>query len=114
NARTAVAALERFAAAGHEIDPDLVSAGISSVSWPARVQVLEQGPPLLIADGAHNEDSAAALRASIERHFGRPENPVLIIGSTGGHDHLAVARAFADLSPRTIVTTSRHPKAVAP
>jgi dihydrofolate synthase/folylpolyglutamate synthase len=114
NARTAVAALERFAAAGHELDTHLIAAGISSVSWPARVQLLDAGPPLLIADGAHNADSAIALRAAVERHFGRAESPVLILGATGGHDNLAVARAFEDLSPRVVVTTSRHPKAIAP
>jgi folylpolyglutamate synthase/dihydropteroate synthase len=39
---------------------------------------------------------------------------VVLLGATGGHDPLAVARAFRDLSPRIIVTASRHPKAVGP
>lgn len=114
NARTAIAAVEKFSGHTRKLDPALVSRGISSVQWPGRVQVVDQGPPLLIADGAHNHDSAVALRAAITRHFGQPEDLVLILGSTGGHDPLAVARNFAELSPSIVVTRSRHPKAVDP
>ena len=39
---------------------------------------------------------------------------MLVLGATGGHDPLAVARAFSDLAPRVVVTRSRHPKAVDP
>ncbi len=114
NVSTAVAALDAFSANTHSLDPELSAAGISAVKWPGRVQVVEAGPPMLIVDGAHNDDSAVALRATINRHFGLPHQPVLVLGSTGGHDPLAVARAFSDLQPRVVVTRSRHPKAVEP
>lgn len=114
NACTAVAALEAFSRATKPLDPAKIASGISNVRWPGRVQLIDAGPPMLIADGAHNHDSAIALRATIARHFGLPQNPVLILGSTGGHDPLAVARAFADLRPQVVVTRSRHPKAVVP
>ena len=114
NTCTAIAALEEFSLRARQLDPVKITVGISGVRWAGRVQVVEQGPPMLIVDGAHNEDSAVALRATISRHFGEPHNPVLILGSTGGHDPLAVAGAFADLNPQVVVTRSRHPKAVEP
>ena len=114
NAATAVAALETFGARTRPLDPRKIEHGISKVRWPGRVQVIEAGPPLLIADGAHNYDSAVALRAALIRHFGPLNAPVLVLGATGGHDPLALARVFSDLSPHVIVTRSRHPKAVEP
>jgi dihydrofolate synthase/folylpolyglutamate synthase len=114
NVVTAIAALETFGARTRPLDSRGVEHGISGVNWPGRVQLLESGPPLLIADGAHSHDSAIALKAAIIRHFGPQSAPVLVLGATGGHDPLAVVRAFSDLSPRVIVTRSRHPKAVDP
>lgn len=114
NVATAVAALEVFSENTCLLSADSIARGISLVKWPGRVQLIEQGPPRLIVDGAHNHDSAVALRATVSRHLGLPENPVLILGATGGHDPVAVARSFSDLGPRVIVTRSRHPKAVEP
>jgi dihydrofolate synthase/folylpolyglutamate synthase len=114
NARTAIAALETFSMSGRRLDAGAVERGLSTVCWPGRVQVLEPGPPALVADGAHNHDSAVALRRALAQHCLLSERPVVLLGATGGHDPLAVARAFRDLSPRIIVTASRHPKAVGP
>jgi dihydrofolate synthase/folylpolyglutamate synthase len=117
NTTTAIAALEAFGAQTKPLDPQHISAGISNLKWPGRVQVLEGGEPgqsLLIADGAHSHDSATALRAALAWHFGELNSPILVLGASGGHDPLAVARAFSDLSPRVVVTRSRHPKAVDP
>lgn len=113
NVTTAIAAVEIFLE-DSGFDAKKIAEGISNVRWPGRVQLLEAGPPMLITDGAHNQDSAEALRDTLQRHFELPQNPVLILGSTGGHDPLAVARTFADLDPRVVVTRSRHPKAVLP
>ena len=114
NAATAIAALVVFSNSVIPLKQSAITQGLAKTHWPARVQVLEKGPPLLIADGAHNVDSALALKATIQRHFGTPKHLVLVLGASGGHDPLAVARVFADLSPDIVVTRSRHPKAVEP
>lgn len=114
NAATAIAALETFGTRTRPLSQRMIEHGISNVRWPGRVQVLETGPPLLIADGAHSHDSAIALKAALTRHFGPLHAPVLVLGATGGHEPLAVARVFSSLSPHVIVTRSRHPKAVEP
>ena len=112
NARTAIAAIEALDSI--DLKADRVSDGLSRVEWPARAQVVDTGPPIVMADGAHNEDAGRALYSTLQRHFGAYEDVVLVVGGTTGHDMTAVVTELADLSPRVIVTQSRHPKAVEP
>ncbi len=110
NARTAIAAIE--ALDSFDFQADSVSDGLSRVDWPARAQVVDAGPPVVVADGAHNADAGRALYSTLRRHFGAYDDVVLVIGGTTGHDVTAVVTELADLSPRVIVARSRHPKAV--
>ncbi len=112
NARTAVAALETLDS--FNLQPELVSAGLSRVTWPARAQVVDTGPPVVLADGAHNADSGRALYSTLRRHFDAHDDVVLVVGGTTGHDMTAVVSELAVLKPRVVVTQSRHPKAVEP
>ena len=112
NARTAIAAIETL----DSFDPkaDCVSAGLSRVDWPARAQVVDSGPPVVMADGAHNEDAGRALYSTLRRHFEAYDDIVLVVGGTTGHDMTAVVTELAALGPRVVITKSRHPKAVEP
>ena len=112
NARTAIAAVDAL----DSFDPkaDCVSAGLSRVDWPARAQVVDSGPPVVMADGAHNEDAGRALYSTLRRHFEAYDDIVLVVGGTTGHDMTAVVTELAALGPRVVITKSRHPKAVEP
>ena len=112
NARTAIAALE--ALDSFDLAPDKVSAGLSGVEWPARADVVDAGPPVVLADGAHNADSGRALLSTLRRHFDAYCDVVLVVGGTTGHDIAAVVAELSALRPRVVVTSSRHPKAVEP
>jgi dihydrofolate synthase/folylpolyglutamate synthase len=46
-----------------------VRAGLAGVQWPGRLEVLGDAP-LLVLDGAHNADGAAALAAALPRLVG--------------------------------------------
>jgi dihydrofolate synthase/folylpolyglutamate synthase len=112
NARTAVATLEAIASRGFPTTRSLTAKGMAAVRWPGRTQVVDQGPPLLIVDGAHNETSARAFAAALIRHFSPMPPVVAIVGTTAGHDPAGTARGLAGLSPQFVVTQSRHPKAI--
>ena len=112
NARTAIAALEALDSFG--LEPAKVSAGFSGVVWPARAEVVDTGPPVVLADGAHNADSGRALCSTLRRHFDAYKDVILLVGGTTGHDMTAVVSELAALCPRVVVTRSRHPKAVQP
>ena len=112
NARTAIAALEVLDS--FDLETDKVSAGLSAVEWPARAEVVDAGPPLVLADGAHNADSGRALCSTLRRHFDAYDDVLLVVGGTTGHDMAAVVSELAAMEPRVVVTKSRHPKAVQP
>lgn len=114
NARTAIAALETLAGAGPSLRTDSVERGLAQTCWPARFQVLSPEGPVLVVDGAHNADSAEALRSTLESRFPVRARLIVIYGGTRGHDVAETARRLAPLRPIVIPTRTRHPKAVDP
>lgn len=68
NAAVALTAVDALKARGWRIPDAAVARGLAGVQWPARFEVLCKSP-LLIADGAHNPQGAAAAAESIRMHF---------------------------------------------
>ncbi len=69
----AALAIQAFKAAGKtlgSVTEESIREGISTAVWPARFEVLAKNPYVII-DGAHNEDGARALSASLKRYFGK-------------------------------------------
>jgi dihydrofolate synthase/folylpolyglutamate synthase len=118
NARTAVAAVETLTARGLDIPPAAIERGLAEVKWPARTEVITLGPPLVLADGAHNDASALALVATLRKHFPGRTPVIYIIGGTSGHDFTDTVRTLIRHSApspeavRLVITQSRHPKAI--
>ena len=96
NCATAIAALEVLRGAGElELDPEAVRAGVGSCRWPARVELLERSPALVL-DSAHTAESIAALLAALEVHF--PGRPVrFVFGCSADKD---AQRMVGMLAPR--------------
>ncbi len=107
NAATAVAALETL-----DIPRDSIAAGLASVNWPGRLQILRRRP-LLVADGAHSGDSARRLREAIERHFPFAQL-ILIMGASVDKDVPRIVAQLAPIADTVIATRSRHPRATTP
>ncbi|MCH7699034.1 MAG: bifunctional folylpolyglutamate synthase/dihydrofolate synthase [Chloroflexi bacterium] len=112
NAATAVLAVEAMAEHGIEIDEASVRQGLAAVRWPGRIEFLKQRPAI-IADGAHNRDSARALVQTLRDDFGLT-NVTLVVGSSGDKDIEALAEELAPLAVQMIATRSRHPRAMNP
>jgi len=91
NLATAVTALDALRTAlGTPIDAAAVKAGLGGVQWAGRCSVLKREPPVVL-DGAHNEDAARALAATLADVL--PGKPVgLVLGMCGDKD---VARFLA-------------------
>ncbi len=112
NAMCAIAAAEALASGGAGVTRASTLEGLATVRWPARLEVLEEGP-LVVADGAHNPYSAERLVEAVDRYFG-PRRRVLLFGASLGHDLRGIVRALAGLEAEAVVVTaSRHPRAVA-
>ena len=111
NAATAVAALEVLARRGFNITKDSIISGLATVSWPGRFQILSHRP-LLIADGAHNPDSARRLKQPLEQYFDF-DRAILVIGVSSDKDIAGIVSELAPLFDKVIITRSRHPRAMA-
>lgn len=114
NARTAIAALEVLWESGTELNAAAIERGLAATSWPGRFQVLSTAGPAVVVDGAHNADSALALRTTFEARFPVRGRLIMVYGGTRGHDATETARHLAALKPVVVVARTRHPKAIDP
>ncbi len=110
NAATAVLALEHLAPDGSVIEEATIRTGLAAVRWPCRIELLRKRP-LVVADGAHNRDSARALAQTVRDELGRP-SAVLVVGCSGDKDVEALADELAPLATHVVATRSRHPRAM--
>ena len=111
NAAVAVASLEVLAGLGARISPASIAAGLSRVSWPGRLQILQYSP-LFVVDSAHNTDSVMKLRKALKQYF-QFDDVVLIIGTSQDKDIAGMAAGLSSLSHNIIVTRSRNLRAAA-
>jgi len=112
NAATAYAALQIGRARGLNISETAIQQGFNRVVWPARFEILQRNPPVII-DSAHNRDSALKLRLALDDYF--PGIPVVLL--FGASEDKDIAGMFAELMPRVrqmIATKSIHPRAIDP
>jgi len=69
NAAVAITALEMLRNKGYKISDEDIIAGIGTVKWPGRFEILGQDP-VFILDGAHNPQGAEAAIESLRTYFG--------------------------------------------
>ena len=109
NAATALVALR---AAGGLLAPAAGAAakGLAAVRWPCRIEYIDtpQSSSVLVADGAHNDDSMDRLIESVPE-LGRG-GAIVVFGALSGHSQEAMLGRLAAVSPRLIVVSSRHPR----
>ena len=109
NAATSYAALK---ASGLEIPDGAIQKGFAAVKWPARFEVVRREPPVIL-DSAHNQDSFARLRETLDEHF--PGKPVYLI--FGASEDKNIPGMFAEMKSKIkklIVTRADHPRALEP
>jgi dihydrofolate synthase/folylpolyglutamate synthase len=107
NAATAYAALK---SSGLPISDEAIQKGFSQVKWPARFEVVRRDPPVIF-DSAHNDDSFARLRETLETYF--PGKQVyLIFGASEDKNIPGMFREMKSKIRKLIVTRADHPRAL--
>ena len=109
NAATAYTALKT---SGIPISDEAIQKGFSQVQWRARFEVTRREPPVIF-DSAHNQDSFAKLRETLETYF--PGRQVYLI--FGASEDKNIPGMFAEMKPKIkklIVTRADHPRALEP
>jgi dihydrofolate synthase/folylpolyglutamate synthase len=107
NAATSFAALK---VSRLEISDKAIQKGFAEVKWPARFEVVRRDPPVIL-DSAHNQDSFARLRETLDEHF--PDKQVYLI--FGASEDKNIPGMFAEIKSkikRLLVTRADHPRAL--
>ena len=113
NAATALATMDALESnSNFVIPPAARKKGLAKVQWPARLEILNRSP-FLIIDSAMNGDSARKLRHALAEYFpGR--RIILIFGSSKDHDYTAMLKELLPIQRHTIATKSTSYKATEP
>ena len=113
NATAAIAASEALVEReGKRIPKDPLAKGLANVRWPCRIEVLRE-KPLVIADGAHNRDSARRLAETLVEYFAC-DGALFVIGCGSDKDIDGLADELAPLASSVVAVRSEHPRAMDP
>jgi dihydrofolate synthase/folylpolyglutamate synthase len=110
NAVAAVLAVEALRPYGVVASTQQVCNGLAKVRWPGRLEVLSRRP-LLVADSAHNAESARRLCKTLSDDLGFAE-ATFVIGVSRDKDTTGMERELRPMASRLIATCSRHPRAM--
>ncbi len=83
---------------GWNISDQAVCRGLAQVHWPARLQILQKKPPVLL-DGAHNGHGAAALSRALTELFGNT-GLTLVSGMLADKDYARMLSIMAKHAKR--------------
>jgi dihydrofolate synthase/folylpolyglutamate synthase len=91
------------------LDLESMQQGLMEVRWPARFEVLQQNP-FIILDGAHNPQGAEILRESLKRSF--PSRKIhLVVGIMHDKDIRGIFRRLLPIAETVIFTQPRYSRA---
>ena len=84
-------------AKGFSIEINHIKAGLEKVQFPARWEIVRKHP-LIIIDGAHNQDGIDMLKASVKQYL--PNRTIVaVIGALRDKDTDYMVHALADVFP---------------
>ncbi|HEU4868154.1 MAG TPA: cyanophycin synthetase [Actinomycetota bacterium] len=110
NLALAVAAAEAFL--GKELDYELLSSSLLTVSSPGRLEVVGR-KPLIVLDGAHNPHAALALRNTLSSDF-LFKNLTIVLSIFEDKDIKGVLDQLVPAADRVILTRGDNPRFASP
>ena len=108
NATVAIRAFRSWIeATGRSVQPEFIEAALRVVSWPGRMEVLQE-TPLVIIDGAHNLPAIERLVQNMRTHVGKKQT--LLFSALTRKDSLQMLLRLQEALPNVnIILTSFHP-----
>jgi len=101
NAGAAIEAAEVLNSLGIVIPREAIVRGLREVSWPGRIEYIDDRPPLLL-DGAHNRAGARILRAYLDEFWQGPLT--LIFGAMADKDVAGMASELFGAAETIVLT----------
>ena len=93
------------------IPTEIIVKGIKKTTWPGRFEVVSK-KPLVILDGAHNEDAAEKLFTTLKMHFTN-QKMTYIIGVLADKEHEKMLSRMLPLAERVFTVTPPNKRALA-
>ena len=93
------------------IPTEIIVKGIRKTTWPGRFEVVSK-KPLVILDGAHNEDAAEKLFTTLKMHFTN-QKITYIIGVLADKEHEKMLSRMLPLAERVFTVTPPNKRALA-
>ena len=95
---------------GWHINEDAIREGVSTVSWPARFQILSR-KPLFILDGGHNPQCAEAM-ADILADYMKGKKVTFLMGVLADKDYNSMLDSVCPHAARFVCVTPDSPRAL--
>jgi dihydrofolate synthase/folylpolyglutamate synthase len=111
NAAVAACVLRALGAAGAPVTGAAIRAGLTDVSWPARLERISLGSAEVLLDAAHNPDGARALAAYL-RDIGWAGCGALVFGAMHDKAVAGMLEALAPVCQAVFCTTADSPRAL--
>jgi dihydrofolate synthase / folylpolyglutamate synthase len=108
NATLALATLEILRKHGICWDEQELREGLRNVRWPARIDVIEHNPTIVV-DGAHNADSMEKLLQALRASF-TMQRLIVVLSLTRDKDLIGIAKALAPVDV-VVLTRMVNPRA---
>ena len=109
NCALAVCAIEVLIDSGWAIPVKSIYEGLLDVAWQGRFQIVSRHP-MVVVDGAHNPQSAEALRETIKQYL--PEKKItLILGVLEDKDYKKIVEVLEPIAERIITVTPKSNRA---
>ena len=115
NLKTALAVIEVLRKSGDiKVERGRLYRGLKNAVQPGRFEILREGcsqehEPVIIADGAHNEAGAAALRDTMKKYF-EGKKILLVTGMLADKQTDRILDAFMDITTDIIATEPDNPR----
>ena len=81
------------------VNDDTITAGLRSVDWPGRFQIVQRDTQTIVLDGAHNPAGVRALAETLQAQFPR-QRPALVLGVLEDKNWETVCLTLAPLCAR--------------
>ena len=112
NLKTALAIIEVLRKKGDlNIERSRLYAGLEKARNPGRFEIIDQGPPVVVIDGAHNEAGASAFRETVCEVF--PGRRILMVaGMLKDKEVDAMLRHMREITGDFILTNVDNPRSM--
>lgn len=110
NALTSLMAVESLNRSGYNISKDNVYKGLKYANWAGRMERVQKNP-VIIFDGAHNEESAKAFIKSLQS-ITKTAKVYMLIGLLRGKDYKAILEILVPFANTIIVSQSSYTRAL--